>query len=677
MIDIADIPLLLKRHLGLLLLAPLVMVGLAFGLMTFKTPVYSSSTEILLEPEGLRVAALADDVQQQAKSVQDLNIESQAYVILSAGVLDAVAEKLDLDNDPALHKSSSVADEGEASARQLRIETLTALRKVISVKRLSTSFVFSITAEHPDAYRAAEIANATADAYISQLISLRGESIKRTADTMVKQAANLRSQIDKVELEIENYKSQNGLVSTGQGGLVVDQEIQSMSTQITQARVELEKARAAFAMITPLTVADVEKNGLPQQANPNLVLQSLQIQYANISQQLAEADTTFGSNHPARRELQSQLTNVRSQIAQELQRTKGSLKSAYDQARTTLAALENQSTSLQSQNSRQGKAQVELRRLESEAEANRVIYDAFLKRARELQEQSGLDANLTRILSRAEAPDKPTGPRKLFVIIAAAVFGFCLVAGSIIAVAILRGQITSENDLARRTGAPVLTHLPIKTNDIGHATGRMLKTFGGEALTISSQHSMAIARLSYAIRQTYADQKPATLLILATDELSDSTHFSSEIAQKLREMGENVLFARTATEASDAEATTTSIATAEARAPKKRKWASDNDAPVVPQSSHMLSRYLKVDRLDTRRKYATAANLEHVDEDLLIIDGGSAMNNPMLPVLLRHADGIVLVSSLGSTKIGQLDRTLAYLQPWRDRVIGNVVLEAA
>lgn len=683
MIDIADIPLLLKRNIGYLILGPIVLVGLALAYVLLKTPVYSASTEILLEPEGLVSVATSPDARQLPQTSQDFTVQSQAYVIMSADVLNATADKLDLDHDPALHKGSKAAEAANPE-EALRNATFAWLRENVMVFRREGSFVFEVAVEHPDPNKAAAIANTIADAYITHLSSMKLKAITSTSDSLMTQASALRAQVDKAELAVENYKSQNGLVSTGQAGLVVDQQLQSLNTQITQARVDLEKARSAYALIAPLTVVDVEKNGLPEQTNGSQVLETLQIQYATISQQLAEADTTLGSSHPVRRQLQSQIASVRGQISQELERRKGILKSQYDQARATLAALETQSSTLQTENSKQGKAQVELRRLQAEAEASRTIYDAFVMRARALQEEADLKADQTRILTRAVPPTSPSGPRKIIVLAAAALFGGVLAAGIVLTLAILRGQITSGNDLVRRTGFPVLTHLPIKSRDIGHSTGRVLKGLGGRKGLAPSQHDLAISRLSFSIQQACAGQQSANLLFLSTDDHSASTLFSREIALHLQEMGEDVLFARTA-----ADAGRDRSKASKATKPKKRSgWLGHNSKhadedmsavqdPQMPQSKSSLDRFLTVEHLGQQRAPGIAANLEENDNDILIIDGGAAMNNPVLPVLLRHSDGIVLVSSLGVTKTGQVDRTLAYLQPWQDRVIGNVILEAA
>ena len=63
-------------------------------------------------------------------------------------------------------------------------------------------------------------------------------------------------------------------------------------------------------------------------------------------------------------------------------------------------------------------------------------------------------------------------------------------------------------------------------------------------------------------------------------------------------------------------------------------------------------------------------------DEFLIIDGGTARSNPHLPMLLDYSDAILLVPRVGDTARSDLDRTLALLKPWEERMIGNVALAA-
>ncbi|MFN3497864.1 MAG: exopolysaccharide polymerization/transport protein, partial [Pannonibacter indicus] len=172
----------------------------------------------------------------------------------------------------------------------------------------------------------------------------------------------------------------------------------------------------------------------------------------------------------------------------------------------------------------------------------------------------------------------------------------------------------------------------------------------------------------YALRYALSEELPANILILRTSDMLDTRPVARGIAEALHEMNEDVLLAQALPQSEQG--------TPDDR-PKPRKGDLARTTGEAPERNAALSRYLSVERVNERRKYAGPASLMDEGQDFLLIDCGPSESNPILPVLLKNCDAIVLVSQLGATRMADLDRVLAYIQPWQDRVIGNVVLEAA
>ncbi len=697
MIEISQLPGLLRRHLIWLIVTPAVFMALALIYVVLKTPVYRSTATLLVEPQGLQIQAMQQNGTGPAPAIQTLQIDSQAYVILSAAVLNDVANKLNLDDNPIFNQTGLLSGLlGKPASMQSQTEKraaiIVALREMIQVTRISGSFVFQIRASTPSPNLAAHIANETANSYIAQTLLSRNETLARAGSSFSKQASELRARLDKAETAVETYKAKHGLISTGAGGLVVDQQIQALNTQIAQAKLELEKAKTAYLLAEPMTAADVE-GGLVPQTGESTVLSSLRLEHSRIAQQRAEAATTLGANHPKLKELSSQLANTQLQIQNELQRLKRALKNTYEQAKGTLTALEQQSQALQSENSVQGKALIELRQLQSEADASRAIYEAFLQRSKELEEQPKIDNDGSQVLSEAQVPTAPSGPRKIIVLVAAGAFGFAVAASVIVGLALLSGKVTSERELATRTGVPVLSLVPTDHPGSLDSLAKLVPWLSRRAANDETARSLALTRVAYSLRQTFEDARPTTILVLSTNNDLDIRSLTRQIALQLNEMGEYVLLAHGYGSRSKARSTRPLTFR---KAGKKGKhnskvellakvavaagdYASGGHLATArqEQDSGRLSNYLSVERIDAHRRYASCASIAEGAEDFLIIDCGPASESPILPVLLKHCDGIVLVSEIGETNFRDLDRTLAYLEPWHDRVIGNVVLSSA
>ena len=100
------------------------------------------------------------------------------------------------------------------------------------------------------------------------------------------------------------------------------------------------------------------------------------------------------------------------------------------------------------------------------------------------------------------------------------------------------------------------------------------------------------------------------------------------------------------------------------------------EAAIAPAPAATDAGPFTVERLDGGAGERGVDPFSATDQEFLVIDGGSATANPYLPTLLGAADAILLVSSVGGTAHSDLDRTLAILKPWEDRMLGNVALAA-
>ncbi|MFC6654990.1 Wzz/FepE/Etk N-terminal domain-containing protein [Roseibium salinum] len=109
MIDILDIPSILRRHVGWLLVVPVVFTVLALVFLVLKTPVYRTSAELIVQPDSVQVLANEPTGSGTNQTLQGMELDSQAYVINSAPVLNEVANRLDLDEAPGFFQQGLLA----------------------------------------------------------------------------------------------------------------------------------------------------------------------------------------------------------------------------------------------------------------------------------------------------------------------------------------------------------------------------------------------------------------------------------------------------------------------------------------------------------------------------------------------------------------------------------------
>jgi uncharacterized protein involved in exopolysaccharide biosynthesis len=114
--------------------------------------------------------------------------------------------------------------------------------------------------------------------------------------------------------------------------------------------------------------------------------------------------------HPTRAAAERQLKGLQSQISAEARRAVQTAKLDLDQARRTVAQLDQQNTAARTTVSTDDQADVQLRELDRDAKAKAAVYEAFLTRAREITERQQLDTTNIRVISPATPPSVRSWP---------------------------------------------------------------------------------------------------------------------------------------------------------------------------------------------------------------------------------------------------------------------------
>ncbi|NSZ50176.1 GumC family protein [Agrobacterium vitis] len=437
-IDIFQIPGILRRRWYYLAFFAVLFAGLALLYALSLKPVYVSSTQILLDPRGL--SATSNDSRQPTAAVQSdpASLDSQIYVVLSSAVLGEVVNRLDLTKDPYLYAGKP---DSAASPAEVMAATIGGLVRHVKVEREGQSFIMSITVEHRIAKTAADIANMIATVYLKQVDEARSDAARRASAAFQAQASELRDRVLKAERAVEEFRSANGLASTGVTGLVIDQQLAGLNQQLIAARGAEEQQQAIYQQTRNLTVAAVENGNIPE-AVQSTTVGLLRDRYVQLQDRQAEASANLGGNHPQLKAINSQVASMRQAIQQELDRVRQSMKLNYDRAVANRKALENQLQSLTKTSFDSGARQITLRQLESEAEAIRTIYKAFLNRAEELSQEQTISINNSRVITEAVATAKSVTTLKVMILAAAMLFGVAF--GSTLAVVL---ELLSRKDI--------------------------------------------------------------------------------------------------------------------------------------------------------------------------------------------------------------------------------------
>jgi uncharacterized protein involved in exopolysaccharide biosynthesis/Mrp family chromosome partitioning ATPase len=404
------------------------------------TPKFTATAQLYVDPRELQLVDRELTPRAQDVSGLAMVVESQARLITSNNVLLQVIQNTHLDQDPEFGGASkglaasllglfgiqtaTTAEEDKLG----QMSALEALNRRINVKKTASSFIVDIDVWSHEPAKAAMLANALAQAYLTESATSRATAARRATTDLSGRLNELKARLRNSENILAVYKAQNNFVGT-QDTLISDQQLSGSNQRLAAARAATLDAQAKYDQIEGSRRAATDNGAIPE-ALQSPTIANLRAQYAEARKRYAELTGELGPLHPALRQIEKQVEDLRRTINEEVDRFAISAKNDLTRARDYEASLNKSLDTQKRQSVELSQAAVRLRELERDVEANRDVYQSFLKRSRETEEQESLNTSNARIIGEATVPRLRTFPPAMSLL---AMVGFML--GSLAAAA--------------------------------------------------------------------------------------------------------------------------------------------------------------------------------------------------------------------------------------------------
>lgn len=385
------------------------------------TPKYTASAQLYVDPRELQLVERELTPRAQDISGLAMVVESQARLITSNNVLLQVIQDTHLEKDPEFGGGQSkgifasllglVGIELRPTAEQqtqAKMGALDALNRHINVKKTDRTFIVDIDVWSYEPEKAAMIANAVSRAYLAESRQSQSAAARRATNDLSGRLKELQERLRNAENTLAVYKAQNNFVGT-QDTLISDQQLSASNQRLAAARALTLDAQAKYDQIEGSRRASSDGGAIPE-ALQSPTIANLRAQYAEAKKRQAELQSELGPLHPALRTTQKQVEDLRRTINEEVDRFAQSAKNDLTRARDYEASLSKALETQKRQSVQMSQASVRLRELEREVEASRDVYQSFLKRSRETEEQESLNTSSARVIGDAAIPQRRTFP---------------------------------------------------------------------------------------------------------------------------------------------------------------------------------------------------------------------------------------------------------------------------
>jgi capsular exopolysaccharide synthesis family protein len=430
------------------------------------TPLYTASTQVLLEQHE-KVPGLDGGI--NTDRFNGLYIEDQFAILRSDSLLRRVVLKEKLAVRPPNAKEAQSADkESSTSEEEQAIRNgINSLRGALAISQSGRAQVLNISITWDDPVRAAQLANAVADAYVVDQLDARLESAKRASGWLSDRLAELRQQLGNSEEAVANFRKEHGLTRSGPTVALNDQQLADLNSKLVAARADAAEKKARVDFVGDLAAGKKTIDALPDSLqSSSSVMAALRAKLAEASQHEADLLARYNRSYPAVVNVEAEKRDIERSIAAETQRMADAVKSDYVLAKARLDAMEKTMQEASGQGALDNDNAVKLRELERTTAVNKTLFEEFLQKAKITDEQATFRARDVRVIMPAQAGGQ-SYPNTRKVLLSALLTGLGLGVGGALAMEMLRAGFTSPREVEEALGLPVLASVRrLKKNEL-------------------------------------------------------------------------------------------------------------------------------------------------------------------------------------------------------------------
>jgi succinoglycan biosynthesis transport protein ExoP len=432
----------LRRQYSVIFFAAALALAASAIYLWITPPTYTAQVKVLFgNPK-------AQFVQQQSlladTPIDVMQLESQIQILKSKAIATSVINQLRLADDPDFKDTgrslrsvwqgirgwfSSTPPDRQAGRQDGPTDRIiAAFDNRLSAVRLGYSTVIEISFTASNAERAAEIANAIANAYVTDQLSAKFDANRTATAWLQDRLRELGQQALTAERAVNAFKSQNNIVAAG-GKLMDEQQVTDLNSRLVAARTQTSDALARVNRFQTIlasnspdsaSIGSLDASGSDALSNP--IINTLRQQYLEYARRESEWSARFGRDHLAVINLRTAMRGIRTSILDEVRRLAETSRSDFEMAKQREQETEKQLKLAISESRTTNAAEVTMGELETSAKGYRSLYESFLQRYMGSVQHESFPISDARVISPASPPQSKSKP-KTGVILALGMLG--------------------------------------------------------------------------------------------------------------------------------------------------------------------------------------------------------------------------------------------------------------
>lgn len=439
------------RRLPRIIVVTLLLLAVTFVLLMFSPRLYESSSSILVEPRSNAYVRASNEQAPTLTGGEAGVVSSQIELIQSRDTLLKVIDQLDLRSVPEFNGSQGgfsplgmlMRFMGRSSVAPVSVDevVLNNLYARMTVIQERDSRIISILVRSVDPELAAKIANAVANAHVARRAELSISDTAEASSWLRDEIARLQVKVKDAESAVAQFKVDNDLFTGQNNTSLLDQQLSTIASQITDAQQRRNTASSRATLIRGLIDRGQPIEGVAD-VRDSVVIQQLSEEKARLQAEIAQKSATLLSNHPTIRAMRAQVSELNSQIEAEGRRVAAALDAEAQIEDGVISSLQAELARTKTNASTATKDTVTLDSLQRDAKAQRDLLESYLARYNEAS--SRVDSNSAlpdvRVVSFAAPSVTPASPKTSLIMTAVALVSLLLQIGAIIFGELISGR---------------------------------------------------------------------------------------------------------------------------------------------------------------------------------------------------------------------------------------------
>jgi len=438
---------LVRKHLRLIgaVVAGTVFVTLIHLLMT--TPIYTAKTTVMILPKAPSGIDPAEALLEIEASYDGSDyFKTQGEILKSRTLAASVVRNLGLNRNPAftgsgarpglfdtvvgglrqrLHDLLTPPPPGANAPRSgllgISADQIDAYLGGLSINAIPSTSLVDIEYSSPDPLLAARIANAHAEAYIERGVEMHSQASRDAEKFLRRKLVELKEQLEKSEIALNDYRRAKGIIPglmslDGKDAVVIDR-LTDLSKDLTQAQVERIGLESQVELIHKHLY-----DSLPVVMDDKLV-QTMQGELNQLSAEDASLAGQFTGAYPPLAQLRAKENSLKSQLNLEIQNSIKGIESSYQQALEKEHELEAEMQRQRAVTMSLNDAAVQYAILQRDVDTYRQLYNAVLKRMKDVGVDAEAETSNISIVDKATAPRIPSYPKKMRDLMVSGILG--------------------------------------------------------------------------------------------------------------------------------------------------------------------------------------------------------------------------------------------------------------